>query len=331
MPVPLLAVLLATPLLAPQTGVVVRVDRPAHLVAVADATGQVELVHVERIGNVAAGARVGFTARQLRNGTLATTTLTVSGRLARASVDGVVLAADAHRRSFTVSARGAVLVLRLAQPARKKSRALARPTVALPAVGSEVNVTFGVGGHGERVIGSVTPVTPSASAGAFEGVVAGRPGATLRVVAGNGAAVTLRVPAGLDLSQLRAGDRVLAYFDRQTDGSLLLTAVAADGSAGEADDDAGIVGDVDAARGNLDGSDDECTVVDDPAAGGDPGGTSDDATADGSDDQADDPAAADDDTDVSPVPACGGAVDEGSPADDGTSTDDGGESGSNDD
>ena len=50
-------------------------------------------------------------------------------------------------------------------------------------------------------------------------------------------ALALKVPAGFDLTKFKTGDEVLATFSQQADGSLLLTQLASDENAREADDE----------------------------------------------------------------------------------------------
>jgi hypothetical protein len=85
----------------------------------------------------------------------------------------------------------------------------------------------------------VQPVLTDARSGAIEGHIVPSPVGTIAVRSG-GLTLVIAVPAGIDVSKLALGDEVLASFERQADGSLVLTAVAADDrNADEQDDDTG--------------------------------------------------------------------------------------------
>lgn len=177
------------------------------------------------------------------------------------------------------------------------------PAAALPAVGSEVQVDVVLTGN-VRTAASVHQIAASASGGSIEGVVAGTPGSTLRIAAGR-TVVTLQVDTTtLDLSDVQSGQRVLAYFARQPDGTLSLLALAQDGTAADADDAGSIVGDVAGANATIDGTDAPCTVDGTSADDGSSG-----PVDDGSNDQGDDGDGS-------------GTLDTSNPTDDGTAAGD---------
>jgi hypothetical protein len=208
---------------AARSGIVVKVDRAAALTAVAGAKGSVALVHgkaTARIGQVVvyrAGARA--------NGTLETDGFRVVGASTRVHVRGTVLA---HRGSgYVLTARGAVL-------------AIHAPAGAAPAppVGTTVEVTATIV-RDNLDQDDVQPVLTDARSGAIEGHLVPSPVGTIAVRSG-GLTLVIAVPAGIDVSKLALGDEVLASFERQADGSLVLTAMAADDrNADEQDDDTG--------------------------------------------------------------------------------------------
>jgi hypothetical protein len=85
----------------------------------------------------------------------------------------------------------------------------------------------------------VKPALIDARSGAIEGHLVPSPVGTIAVRSG-GLTLVIAVPAGIDVSKLALGDEVLASFERQADGSLVLTAMAADDrNADEQDDDTG--------------------------------------------------------------------------------------------
>jgi hypothetical protein len=128
---------------ARQSGVVVKVDRQAHLIAVAQRAGRVVRVHApakrfsRSVKPFRVGQRLSFAARKLRNGTLAGSAFRVGGRAQRVSVHGVVRAYNARNRMLALATGGSVLRMRLA-----RVRTLMASAPAPPKVGSEVDVTL---------------------------------------------------------------------------------------------------------------------------------------------------------------------------------------------
>ena len=125
---------------ARERGVVVKVDRQAHLVAVAERGGSVVRVHTPRALSkpFRIGQRLSFAARQLRNGTVAGSAFRVAGRASRLTIHGAVRAFNARKQTITLSAGGATLRMKLA--ARRTFMASSPP----PKVGSDVTVTASV-------------------------------------------------------------------------------------------------------------------------------------------------------------------------------------------
>jgi hypothetical protein len=131
---------------AHQSGIVVKADVNAHLLVVAQKSGHVVRVHAPtsrfaRSGKrFRVGQRISFTARELRNGTLAGSGFRVTGHARRVSVHGIVRAYDARKRSITLAAGGALLRMKLARTGARTFMASAPP----PKVGDEVTVTASV-------------------------------------------------------------------------------------------------------------------------------------------------------------------------------------------
>jgi len=125
---------------ARERGVVVKVDRQAHLVAVAERGGSVVRVHTPRALSkpFRIGQRLSFAARQLRNGTVAGSAFRVAGRASRLTIHGTVRAFNSRKQTITLSAGGATLRMKLA--ARRTFMASSPP----PKVGSDVTVTASV-------------------------------------------------------------------------------------------------------------------------------------------------------------------------------------------
>lgn len=241
----------ATALLAPgvasaaqKRGAIVKIDAKTGLVAVAQSRGAVALVHVQTVRGLRPGAIVAFDARYLKNGTLAGTRVRVVGRARRFHVRAFVIGVRKSKRTAILSARGAVLSVRL--PKRVRSLASAHGSDT-PTPGSVTDVTVSVSGDGSLAATQVKEVNPSASAGQISGKVTAVGSGSITVAAGGGS-VTMNVPAGIDVSKYAVGDDVLAYFDAAADGTYTLKAVGANGSETEADDESEVEGDVAAAE-----------------------------------------------------------------------------------
>ena len=131
---------------ARQSGIVVKVDLNAHLVVVAQKTGQVVRVHAPaprfaRNGKrFHVGQRIVFAARKLRNGTLVGSGFRITGHVRRVTVHGIVHAYDARKQRITLAAGGALLRMKLARSGTRTLMASAPP----PKVGDKVTVTASV-------------------------------------------------------------------------------------------------------------------------------------------------------------------------------------------
>jgi hypothetical protein len=215
---------LAAPSAALANGVVLKVDRGHHLVAVTRAgTTKVALVHTAAATRLHVGQRVALTARTLRNGTLAASAVRVVGRAHTVRFRGLLLAKS--RARMIVSAGGAVIAV-------NKSSAGGTS----PATGSTVEVTATVDEDDDDLDEDhVTMVSADAPGGAIEGKLTLGTGKI--TVVSEHMALVLNVPAAFDLSKFANGDEVLARFTQGADGTLTLTALSNDEDAQRADDD----------------------------------------------------------------------------------------------
>ena len=129
---------------AHQSGIVVKVDVNAHLVMVAQKTGEVVRVHAPAPRFVRSGKRfhVGqrlvFAARKLRDGTFRGSGFRITGHARRVTVHGIVHAYNPRKRRITLAAGGALLRMKLARSGTRTLMASAPP------VGDEVTVTASV-------------------------------------------------------------------------------------------------------------------------------------------------------------------------------------------
>ena len=217
---------LAAPSAAFANGVVLKVQRANHLVAVAQTGARVALVHTAAASRLHVGQRVALSARKLRNGTFAASAIRVVGRAHTVHFRGLLLARSSTR--FVVSAGGAVITLH--RGGRTTASAADGGT---PTPGSTVDVTATVGQNDDLDENQVSTVSASAPGGSIEGQVTLGTGKV--TVVSEHMALVINVPTGFDLSKIANGDEVLAQFTQGADGTLTLTAISADDNAQEAD------------------------------------------------------------------------------------------------
>ncbi|HEX4525438.1 MAG TPA: hypothetical protein VH108_01700 [Gaiellaceae bacterium] len=218
---------LLAPSAALASGVVLKVQRANHLVAIARTPSSVALVHTS--AHLVVGQRVALQARKLHNGTLAASSIKVLGRAHKVTFRGLLLAKSGSR--FVISAGGAVIAV------HRGGRTTASARDSGPKPGSTVQVTATVGKTGELDEDDVTTVSPTAPGGRIEGQLTLGTGTI--TVSSEDMSLVLKVPTGFDLTSFVSGSEVLATFTQGTDGSLTLTALSGDENAQQADDDGG--------------------------------------------------------------------------------------------
>jgi len=211
-------------------GVAVKVDRGSKVVAVAQAHGQVSLLHVRTTARVHVGSRLVFSARRLANGTLAATQLSVLARAHRTQVRGTVL--SSRTGSLVLSAHGAVLTIARTASTRTTQSSAGSGS---PPVGSRVEIEIEIENE-DLAADEIRVLSATADAGLIRGRLTLNANGTI-TVADEGVSLTFMVPAGFDLTRFRNGDEVIAFFLRNADGSLSLKVLAGDDNAREADDD----------------------------------------------------------------------------------------------
>jgi uncharacterized membrane protein YgcG len=215
---------LLAPSAALASGVVLKVQRATHLVAVTNGKTKVSLVHTA--AKLRVGQRVELNARALRNGTLAASKIHVIGRARTVHFRALLLKKSGTR--MVLSAGGAIISLN-----RGAARTTSSANDSGPTPGSTVDVAATVGTNDELDEDNVSTVSASAPGGAIEGQLT--LGSGKITVVSEHMALVLNVPAGFDLSQVANGDEVLAQFTQGADGTLTLTAISADDNAQEAD------------------------------------------------------------------------------------------------
>lgn len=222
----------AAALLAPSaafgSGVVLKVQRATHLVAVTRTNTKVVLVHTNAAARLKVGQRVAMTARTLRNGTLAASAIRVVGRAHKVHFRGLLLKKNGAR--LVLSAGGAIIVVK-----RGAARTTSSANDDNPQVGTTVDVTATVDNDDELDEDNLNPVDAAHPGGAIEGKLTIGTGKI--TVVSEHMALVLNVPAGFDLSKFANGDEVLAQFTQGADGTLTLTTLSGDENAREADED----------------------------------------------------------------------------------------------
>lgn len=220
------AAALGAPSAALASGVVLKVQRANHLVAVTRTGTRVALVHTSAATRLHVGQRISLNARTLRNGTLAATAVRVVGRAHTVRFRGLLLA-KSHTR-LIVSAGGAVIALN-----RGRTTASASDGNPSPQPGSTVDITATVGENDDLDENTVSTVSADAPGGAIEGKLTIGVGKV--TVVSDQMALVLNVPTGLDLTAFATGDDVLAKFTQGSDGTLTLTSLSGDQNAQQAD------------------------------------------------------------------------------------------------
>lgn len=223
-----LFLLVSAALLAPSaafaSGVVLKVQRATHLVAVTNGKTKVSLVHTG--AKLRVGQRVAVSGRTLRNGTLAASSIRVVGRAHTVHFRGLLLKKSGTQ--LVLSAGGAIITL------HRGARTTSSASDTHPQPGATVDVTATVGADDELEEDTVATASADTPGGKIEGrLTIGTGTITVKSEHMN---LSIKVPAGFDLTHFATGDEVLVAFSQQSDGSLLLTAISGDENAQEADD-----------------------------------------------------------------------------------------------
>jgi hypothetical protein len=239
-----LFLIVSAALLAPSaalaSGVVLKVQRTAHLVAVTNGKTKVNLVHTA--AKLRVGQRVTLNGRTLRNGTLAASSIKVVGRARTVHFRGLLLKKSGTQ--LVLSAGGAVIAV------HRGARTTSSASDTGPRPGATVDVTATVGSDDELDAESVSTSSTDAPGGKIEGKLTIGTGTV--TVKSDEMNLSLKVPSGFDLTKFATGDEVLVTFSQQADGSLLLTDISGDGNAQEADSNDDNSGDDDGGDDNGD-------------------------------------------------------------------------------
>jgi Cu/Ag efflux protein CusF len=223
-----LFLIVSAALLAPSaalaSGVVLKVQRAAHLAAVTNGKTKVSLVHTA--AQLRVGQRVALKGRTLRNGTVAASSIRVIGRARTVHFRGLLLKRSGTR--MVLSAGGAIISVK-----RGAVRTTSSANDTGPQPGTVVDVTATIGTDDELDEDNVAVVSASAPGGAIEGKLTLGTGKI--TVVSEHMALVLNVPSTFDLSKFKNGDEVLAKFTQGADGTLTLTDLSGDDNVEHAD------------------------------------------------------------------------------------------------
>jgi Cu/Ag efflux protein CusF len=215
---------LLAPSAALASGVVLKVQKAAHLAAITNGKTKVSLVHTS--AKLRVGQRVTVNGRSLRNGTVAASSVRVIGRARTVHFRGLLLKKSGTR--MVLSAGGAIISVK-----RGAVRSTSSANDTGPQPGTVVDVTATVSSTDELDEDNVTTVSADAPGGAIEGKLTLGTGKI--TVVSEHMALVINVPSTFDLSKFKAGDEVLAKFTQGADGTLTLTDLSGDDNVQEAD------------------------------------------------------------------------------------------------
>jgi hypothetical protein len=232
--VPVLAVALTAPASAATlTGTVVHQNHHAHSFVIATSKGRLTAIHATHSPKV--GRLVRVDARKLRNGTYAVSKVRAVGKRTKVRLRGRVTYVHRARKQFTLSARGASILIR-----KRTSGARAAADV-LPPVGDNVIVEAEIDDQGNILATTVTDQGAGTGSMDIEGNILAIDTAarTLSISAdddnASGGALKVSVPAAIDLSKFQVGQEVQLLVTAQPDGTFVLSSLSGDDNEQEAD------------------------------------------------------------------------------------------------
>jgi hypothetical protein len=218
-------------------GTVVHRNTHAHSFVIAMSKGRLAAVHSSRSPRTGRVVRV--TARRLRNGTYAASRVRTVGRRRHVRMRGTVTWVS-RRGTFALSSRGASLLIH--RRARGARAADDSPPAGTPVVGRIVEVDADVNDEGDIEANDVNDQGEDNDGIELEGriLAVNTAARTLSVSADDdnesGAAVTVSVPAAIDITRFHVGDEVELNVTRAADGTFVLTQASGDDNEQEADD-----------------------------------------------------------------------------------------------
>ncbi|MDQ6835544.1 MAG: hypothetical protein M3016_05085 [Actinomycetota bacterium] len=238
-------------------GTVVHRNARAHSFVVATRAGHLYAIHSARRPRPATVVTV--SVRRLRNGTYAArrTHVLAFRRHARVRLRGTVSYLDRRHGTFTLSARGVSMLVRM------RHGRLARVADALPPVGTIVTATGTVDDQGDLNDDTIQPTGTDTGSFHIEGAILAVD-STARTITVSSTddgqtanSIVVSVPASLDISMFSVGQEVELQVSPQPDGSYVLAGSSSDEGTHGADspgDQQGSQGDGHSGSGGSDGS-----------------------------------------------------------------------------
>jgi hypothetical protein len=204
-------------------GTVVHKNRSAHKFVVATKSGRLVVVRAARTARVGRVVRVSGT--KLRSGTFRARSVRTVGRSRHARLRGTVTYASRSKRAFTVSTRGASVLVHQKRLRGRSARAAAD---TMPAAGEQVAVDGTIDQNDDIEANDVQNEGQDTNGMELEGKVLAvdQAARTIQVSADDddesGDAVTVSVPGSFDITQFKVGNEVELKVTKQTDGTFVL-------------------------------------------------------------------------------------------------------------
>jgi hypothetical protein len=215
-------------------GTVIHKNRSAHKFVVATSSGRLVVVNSRR------GARVGrvvrISAAKLRSGSYSARSIRSVGSRRHARLRGTVTYASRSKRAFTVSTRGASV---LVHQKRLRGRSARAASDTMPSRGDQVAVDTTIDQNDDLEADDVKSEGQDQDGMDLEGKVLSVDQAKRQISVAaddddqSGDAVVVTVPDSFDISQFQVGNEVELKVAKQPDGSFLLTKAESDDENGD--------------------------------------------------------------------------------------------------
>ena len=205
-------------------GTVVHKNRSAHKFVVATSSGRLVVVRSRRATRV--GSLVRVSAARLRSDSWSARSIRTLGSRSHARLRGTVTYASRSRRAFTISTRGASV---LVHQRRLRGRRAGTASDTMPATGDQVAVDTTIDGNDDLEADDVKSEGQDDNGMELEGklLAVDQAGRTLTVAADDdeqsGGTVTVDVPQSFDMTRFKVGDEAELQVAKQSDGSFVLT------------------------------------------------------------------------------------------------------------
>jgi ribosomal protein L34E len=222
-------------------GTVVHKNRSAHKFVVATSSGRLVVVHSQRGASVGRVVRV--TGTKLRNGSYSARSIRSAGARRHARLRGTVTYASRSKKVFTISTRGASVLVHQKRLRGRSARAAAD---TLPAPGQQVAVDTTIDNNDDLEADDVQNQGQDTNGMELEGklLAVDEANRQLTVAADDddqsGGSVLVKVPDSFDIKQFQVGNEVELKVTQQPDGTFLLSNAESDNendSSGDSSDE----------------------------------------------------------------------------------------------